>query len=829
MGFSYENSYYKVVSGPTWRQAQANAESIGGNLVSINSKKEENFLHSKFSNFSKFAVQPHGDAPETFSHWIGLNDVASEGNWKWSDGSDFSYKSPLWGIQEGTYRRDENYARITWNVPSGWTRGITTKGFWQDYDNDAWHGSTRGTPTGIAEIPLSYFSISDTEVEEGEKGKIKITRSGGTSTEQTLILATSDGSAVAGDDYKKKTKTITFAAGETSKTVNIVTNEDIDVESDETIKLTLSASSGDTVPAQIQNGSATLTIKNDEFKRENSLYTLVDGSTWTEAQTNAKALGGNLVTINSEQENNWLVRKFNITGMHDDRTKLNDYSAIAYWIGFTDKDNEGQWKWISGETSDYSKWHDDRHLGGQLSPNGGSRENYAYLGGYTDKSWDDQPNIFSHRAFTVRGIAEIPLGPTYSITPTVSSSNEGGEVRTNVTTTGVDAGTRLYWTLSGVGIDADDFSTGDLKGSRVVQSDGTITFAHTLANDLTTEGTETLEIKLFSDWARTTQVGDTASVTINDTSLTPAPTYSITPSLSSTSEGARFTTSVSTTRVAPGTKLYWSLSGTGIDVNDFSSGSLSGSRVVKSDGTINFAHTLANDLTTEGTEKIGIKLFSDSARTTQVGETAFVSVADTSLSPPEKAVFTVDGTNVWEGDTAQVLITRKGNTSAAIDLTVNTVNGTAKSGSDYTQIKDKTIRFGAGVKSKKLSIATKEDTAVESDETFKVKIASTDDLAQFNTKAATVTIEDDDQAVVNNTTNKTNITYNYFNSNNTTVGSNNTTTTINSNNKNNIVNSNNKLSSWNIYRVDQTVKARDIVGQWFSDSTPISALSQDVN
>ena len=316
----------------------------------------------------------------------------------------------------------------------------------------------------------------------------------------------------------------------------------------------------------------------------------------------------------------------------------------------------------------------------------------------------------------IKGIAEIPLGPTYSISPTVSSSNEGGEIRTNVSTTGVNAVTRLYWTLSGTGIDADDFSTGDLKGSRVVQSDGSITFAHALANDLTTEGNETLEIKLFSDWKRENQVGETATVTINDTSLTPA-----------------------------------------------------------------------------------------------------------------ESIFSIDGTNVWEGDTAQVLITRKGNTSAAIDLTVNTVNGTAKSGSDYTQIKDKTIRFGAGVKSKKLSIATKEDSAVESDETFKVKISSTDDLAQFNTKAATVTIEDDDQAVVNNTTNKTNITYNYFNSNNTTVGSNNTTTTINSNNKNNTVNSNNTLSSWNIYRVDQTVKARDIVGQWFSDSTPISALSQDVN
>ena len=118
---------------------------------------------------------------------------------------------------------------------------------------------------------------------------------------------------------------------------------------------------------------------------------------------------------------------------------------------------------------------------------------------------------------------------------------------------------------------------------------------------------------------------------------------------------------------------------------------------------VTFAHT-ANDLTTEGTEKIAIKLFSDWKRESQVGETA-VSVNDTSLSP-EKAVFTIDGTNVWEGDTAQVPITRKGNTSAAVDLTVNTVNGTASSGSDYTA-QDKTIRFAVGTRSKKISINTK--------------------------------------------------------------------------------------------------------------------------
>ena len=545
MGVIRGSSYYTIVDGRSWTQAENQAIALGGNLAAINNWSENIFISNSFKDENKGYYG--GDADKDI-YWIGL--TKESGSWGWSNGDSFSYSN--WGPKEPFENSGVNdRAEIIVQAHGGpWGQSA---GNW---NNNSDIISPLGR-YGIAEVPLSYFSISNVEVEEGEKAKIKITRTGGTSTEQTLILATSDGSAVAGDDYKNKTKTITFAAGETSKTVNIVTNEDSRVESDEKINLTLSASSGDAVPAQISDGTATVTI--------------------------------------------------------------------------------------------------------------------------TD---DDQP--------------------TYSINPTVSSSNEGGEVRTNVSTTGVDAGTRLYWTLSGTGIDADDFSVGDLKGSRLVKSDGTITFAHTLASDLTTEGSETLNIKLFSDWQRTVQVGDTASVTINDTSLTPA-----------------------------------------------------------------------------------------------------------------ESIFSIDGTNVWEGNKAQVLITRKGNTSAAIDLTLNTVNSTASSGSDYTQIKDKTISFAAGVTSKKVSITTLEDSAVESNETLEVTISSSNDLAQFNTKTATVTIEDDDQSVINNT----NFTYNYYNSNNTTVNSNNTTTTSNSNNS---------LSSWNIYRVDQTVKVRDIVSQWFTDATPANALKQDV-
>ena len=97
--------------------------------------------------------------------------------------------------------------------------------------------------------------------------------------------------------------------------------------------------------------------------------------------------------------------------MHDDITKETYSNEIPYWIGLNDIESEGNWEWTSQENANYTNWHDDRYLGGQLSPNGGTGENVAYLGGYIDGTWDDQPNIFSHNGFIPKGIAEIKLAP----------------------------------------------------------------------------------------------------------------------------------------------------------------------------------------------------------------------------------------------------------------------------------------------------------------------------------------------------------------------------------------------------------------------------------
>ena len=110
--------------------------------------------------------------------------------------------------------------------------------------------------------------------------------------------------------------------------------------------------------------------------------------------------------------------------------------------------------------------------------------------------------------------------PTYTHSVSATSVDEGGSFTTTITTTNVDDGTNLYWELTGVS--SADFSSGALTGTASISSNSA-TFSHTVDEDLTTEGTETATIKVYSDSGRTTQVGNTLTVTISDTSTTPAP------------------------------------------------------------------------------------------------------------------------------------------------------------------------------------------------------------------------------------------------------------------------------------------------------------------
>src|SRR6185295_10315923 len=94
---------------------------------------------------------------------------------------------------------------------------------------------------------------------------------------------------------------------------------------------------------------------------------------WTDAESQAVALGGHLATINDTAENEWV--RSNVLLCSGDRRG---------WIGFTDQDSEGDFVWISGQNPGYTNWNSGE------PNNAGGVENYTEMFG-SNGLWNDVP------------------------------------------------------------------------------------------------------------------------------------------------------------------------------------------------------------------------------------------------------------------------------------------------------------------------------------------------------------------------------------------------------------------------------------------------------
>ncbi len=85
----------------------------------------------------------------------------------------------------------------------------------------------------------------------------------------------------------------------------------------------------------------------------NHNYYLLEPSRWTEAENVAVSMGGHLVTINDEAENNWVVDTFN------DYIDWGDTGRGGLWIGMNDILGNDVFEWVSGESITYENWSVD--------------------------------------------------------------------------------------------------------------------------------------------------------------------------------------------------------------------------------------------------------------------------------------------------------------------------------------------------------------------------------------------------------------------------------------------------------------------------------------
>ena len=114
--------------------------------------------------------------------------------------------------------------------------------------------------------------------------------------------------------------------------------------------------------------------------------------TWDEADSIISNTEGHMVTISSSAENEFLLK------ILDEVTDAPNNG----WIGLTDRDNEGEFKWVNNESLAFTNWNEgepnDEAFGGcknDPAENAVCSEDYVHMHNswhHSPGSWNDAPS-----------------------------------------------------------------------------------------------------------------------------------------------------------------------------------------------------------------------------------------------------------------------------------------------------------------------------------------------------------------------------------------------------------------------------------------------------
>ena len=224
--------------------------------------------------------------------------------------------------------------------------------------------------------------------------------------------------------------------------------------------------------------------------------------------------------------------------------------------------------------------------------------------------------------------------PSYTITPSAASVNEGSSVSFTVNT--VNASGTLYYSTNGTA-NAADFTDNSLTGSFSLVSTGSTTgvgtIVRSIATDFDTESGEQFSITVRTGSTSGPGVTTSSNVTIGDVT----PTVNIAESTTSVDEGGSVTFTISGSNIPDGNYYYtiYEEEGT-IASTDFNPANLNGSfSVSNNSGSITI--TIAEDITSEGPDKFKIQIRTGSTSGTVIAESNAITINDTSRAPGSAA------------------------------------------------------------------------------------------------------------------------------------------------------------------------------------------------
>jgi uncharacterized protein YjlB len=449
----------------------------------------------------------------------------------------------------------------------------------------------------VDEPTIEVTATDNTASEEGlATGAFTLTRTGET-TSALDVDYTVTGTATAGNDYVVLSGTATLAIGQATTVVTITPVDDLAVEGDETVILTLVADAAYIIG---DDDEATVTIV------DNDVLPTIEVAASDATATEAGPTTGAYTLTRTGDLTNTLAVDYTVTGT---ATSGSDYVALSGTATFA----------AAASTAIVTVTPvDDALVEGNETVILTLGANAAYTVGV-----DNQATVT---------ISDNDVLPTVAVTATDATATEEGP------TTGAFTVTRTGDVTNTLAVDYTLTGTAT-SGSDYVALSGTATFAAgaattvvtlTPVNDAIVEGNETVILTLDADAAYTLGAATQATVTIVDNDVAALPTVAVTATDATATEEGTTTGAFTITRTGDVTGMLtvnYTVSGTATPNTDY----------LSLTGTVTFAAGAASatllispidDAIVEGNETVILTLGANAAYTLGAATQATVTIVD---------------------------------------------------------------------------------------------------------------------------------------------------------------------------------------------------------
>ena len=599
-----------------------------------------------------------------------------------------------------------------------------------------------------APAPVLSIAATDASKAEGSAGAtaftFTVTRNSGIGA-SSAAWAIAHGTTSAADFSGATSGTVSFASGETSKTITVNVVGDTTVETAEAFSVQLSGPTG----ATLGTAGATSTILNDDLASvtlTSGVQSAHEGNSGTTpfsyAITRSSGIGTASVSYSTS----------------GGQAQADDFSGsttgqVVFGEGETTKIitlNVAGDTVVEADESFVFVLTDPSNLtlnpefngtmnsrGGYFAPDGSLV--YAFIGMSTQILNDDTAVVV----------------PTVDISAASASKAEGNSGTAAFTFTvtrssGTGASSVAYQVNPGTATSAD-FASGTLSGTvSFAAGDTTKTLTVNVLGDTTVEGDETFTVQLSSPVNATLGTATASGTILNDDAAV-TPTLSITTADTSKAEGnagtTPFTFTVTRSDGTSTSSVNWLLANGSTNATDFAAGTSIGVNSTLSFAVGETSKTItvnvAGDTTQEGNETFSVQLSSPTnallgtstaTATLLDDDTPVISIAATDADKSEGS-----GTNpVMTFTISRSLGTGTSSVAYAV------VAGTATVGSDYYGTTSNTVTFASGETSKTISVNISGDWTVEPDETFQVVLSNASG-GRIGVGSVTATIRNDDR------------------------------------------------------------------------------------